>query len=736
MATRGARRVVPQAEGERVDGVSESRSRIWRRWIPDSIGARLMLTGAVLAIAMTAATIGIDIWLVSSQVDAWARSDFATSFRGVDSLLALESGDIRTSVDRVATTPDFQSLVQASDPVGLASRYSHIFRSDTIGYAIVALDSSGAVLTSSASTSDVETLAALARASLSKETTGLVSLGGTTAVVYGRPVPAVGTSETVGYLIAVRLFGESQAIQFATVTSPISISIEPPGFRPEGVSLTDQSVGAVTFSSGATVRAAIAVRDLPAIGGGSAGVIELRNTDPRAMRVTDIAARSALLSGVVAILIGIGLGAWLTGVMRRPVLQMSEHLRTQGYLAAEGVGYTADDISEDMTLPVEFRDLGTVMHEMLQHLNTRQAELRSAIREAEYARETMSVVVNESTEAKLVLQDGHIAAANPAAASTLGLPVSQLTDLTAFEAMHGVEIRGEEGTHYDADALVERALDEPITVSITEPGRLEHWYVVDAVRDEDDLHRRTLLTARDITEERRLSLIRAEIISIVGHDLRSPLTVVIGYLDLLTRPMTEEQRLKAIDTARRNAGRMADLLEDLLTATKAEELLAPSALVPTQLVALAEEVVGSMGPTHAERELLLDAQCDPVVLGEEKRLRQVLVNLVTNAFKYSPDTDPVLVRVRCDESNAFLEVVDNGPGIPAEDREHVFERFARLATTASRPGLGLGLYIVSIIAHNHGGNAVVEETPGGGATFSVSLPLVGHVVEGETRLDA
>lgn len=719
-----------------MDRGSDKKSHARRRWLPDSIGARLMLTGAVLAIATTAATIGIDTWLVSSQVDAWARNDFATSFRGVDSLLTLEADDVKTSVDRVVDTADFRALVKASDTVGLASRYSHVFRSGTIGYAVVALDSSGTVLASSASAPEAERLRALAQADPANETTGLISLGGTAAVVYGRPVVAPGGSEVVGYLIAARLFGESQAVQFATVTTPINISIMPPGYRPEGVSLANQGVGAVAFSSGTTPGAAVAVRDLPAIGGGSAGVVQLRNTDPQAMRVTEIAARSALLSGVVAILIGVGLGAWLTGVMRRPVLRMSEHLRTEGYLAAEGVDYTADDIADDMTLPIEFRDLGTVMQELLHHLNVRQAELRAAILEAEYAQETMGVVVNESTEAKIVLQDGRIVAANPAAASALGLPVSQLTDLTAYEAMHGVEIKGEEGTLYDADALVERALMEPITVSITEPGRLEHWYIVDAVRHEDDLHHRMLLTARDITEERRLGLIRAEIISIVGHDLRSPLTVVMGYLDLMTRPMTEEQRLKAIDTARRNAGRMADLLEDLLTATKAEELLATSELVPTPLGALAEEVVGSMAPTHAERQLLLEAQCDPVVLGEEKRLRQVLVNLVTNAFKYSPDTGPILVRVRCDDANAFLEVVDHGPGIPADDREHVFERFARLASTASRPGLGLGLYIVSIIAHNHGGAASVEETPGGGATFVLRLPLAGHVVDGEIRTEA
>ena len=156
--------------------------------------------------------------------------------------------------------------------------------------------------------------------------------------------------------------------------------------------------------------------------------------------------------------------------------------------------------------------------------------------------------------------------------------------------------------------------------------------------------------------------------------------------------------------------------------------------MPTPLYALAEEVVASLAPTHNERELLLESDCDPIVLGEEKRLREVLVNLVTNAYKYSPDTEPIVVRVRCDDDNAYLEVVDHGPGIPEDDREHVFERFARLESGSTRPGVGLGLYIVNIIAHNHGGSARVEETPGGGATFVVQLPLAGAMVDGEIVL--
>lgn len=450
---------------------------------------------------------------------------------------------------------------------------------------------------------------------------------------------------------------------------------------------------------------------------------------------TLIAAEPALVRVLGVLVIGLVLGVALARLIRPPLVHMVEHLKAQVLEAAAGMPVADDEVAADPTLPVELREMGAFVQGLLQAQHERQAELEAAIREAEYAEEGLSIVVTESPEAKLVLQDGRIVIANPAAAFALGLPVSQLTDLTIEEAMHGLEMLDEQGTRYDADSLLARALREPLVVSMTEPGRSPRWYELVAILHARDPRNRILLTARDVTEERRLASIRAEIISLVSHDLRSPLTVVMGYLDLLQRPMSPEDHTRALDSARRNAARMADLLEDLLSATRAQELLAASELVPTPLTTLAQEVVGSLGPTHRERELLLESECDPVVLGEEKRLRQALVNLVTNAYKYSHEPDPIVVRVRCDETDALLEVVDHGPGVPEDERERVFERFERLENGVGRPGVGLGLYIVNIIAANHGGSARVEETPGGGATFVMQLPLAGHVVDGELTLN-
>ena len=445
---------------------------------------------------------------------------------------------------------------------------------------------------------------------------------------------------------------------------------------------------------------------------------------------------ASLIAGAVALIFGSALGLILTRAIRRPFLRLVEHVRTEGYLAAEGVPYAGSDFADDELMPKEIRELSAVVEDLLEHLTSRQAELKDAIQQAKYAEETLGVVVSESLEAKIVIQDGRIIVANPAASVALGQPVTAMLERTLTEVLNGATLQFEDGAPLDAGALIEAALSGTVQYRYSRGDIPERWYLAQAARHADDLHNRILITMRDVTEDLRLQALRNEIVSLISHDLRAPLTVVTGYLDLLRKPLANEDRDRALDAARRNADRMADMLKDLLSATQAEELLAPSSLSPVALADLAEEVVTSIRTTTA-RDIRLDVRRPAVVLGEEKRLQQVLTNLVTNALKYSPDGAPVRVIVDSTDERASLVVEDHGPGVPEQDRTRVFERFTRLESIkAHASGIGLGLYIVRIIAQNHGGSARVEETTGGGATFIVDLPAAGQVVEDRTTADA
>lgn len=713
---------------ERVRG---SLSRLWQRLVPRTMGARLVLTAALLAFVTTAVTLGINAALVNARAEAWTRSDVGVSLQGFRSFLDLEGQGLSQPLAHIVETPSFRSLFAARDATALTSQFGMRLLTESGASALVCVDATGGVLLSNGPDADIAALRALAAERVSRETTGLADLSQGTALVYGSPVLSPDGSTRVGYLIASRSIGPAQLAQFDTMMRTVRTTLHPGGYGPAGVTLRDTPFGSGIVSYGMSGTVLVIVNDLPAAGGGSAGTVEMRDLDPRGLRASSVATESAVLAGLAAALVGLGLGLWLAGVMRRPIGRMIRQMRRRAESAAKGETSAADVPLADPILPTEFQELASVIEDLIRSLDARRAELEKAARETESAEEILGVVVNEAHEAKVVLEDDLVVIANPAAAAALGAQESALIGHSATGAMSGVTISAEDGTELTGAELVERALEDRTTVALTLPDGAQRWYAADAVRHVDDRRERVLFSARDVTEERRIASIRAEIISLVGHDLRSPLTVVMGYLDLMTRPMTDEERARAIDAARRNAARMADLLEDLLSATRAEELLAPSDLVPTSLSTLADEVVASLAPTHSERPLLLDQQCDPIVLGEEKRLRQVLVNLVTNAYKYSPDPDPIVVRIRCDDRNAFLEVVDHGPGIPPDEREHVFERFARLHVGGGRTGVGLGLYIVSIIAHNHGGTAHVEETPGGGATFVITLPLVGTMIDGE-----
>ena len=217
-----------------------------------------------------------------------------------------------------------------------------------------------------------------------------------------------------------------------------------------------------------------------------------------------------------------------------------------------------------------------------------------------------------------------------------------------------------------------------------------------------------------------------QLLADTSHELRTPLTTVRGNLELLEQDLPAEDRSEILAESREEVDRMARLVRELLLLAEGDGAMAAPPLepVPIRLDLLAREVVTRVAGAEAAR---VEVEGEPVtVVGDEERLRQLVSNLVENALRHASNA-PGAVRVRVSRHppNVLLEVEDDGPGVPSDALEKVFDRFYRVDRGRSRAqgGTGLGLAIVRHIAGAHGGRAwAVNRTDGPGARFSVELP--------------
>jgi len=211
-----------------------------------------------------------------------------------------------------------------------------------------------------------------------------------------------------------------------------------------------------------------------------------------------------------------------------------------------------------------------------------------------------------------------------------------------------------------------------------------------------------------------------------SHELRTPLTSIRGYaeLQLAGGAATPAKLETSMRNIKRESERMGGLVEDLLMLARMDR--EPQLqLSDVHLARLVDDAVADLRARDASRQVATAATAPVHVAGDEGRLRQVLANLVGNACTHTPAGTPIELSLSEHAGRAEIRVIDHGHGVPAEMREHIFERFARLDPSRTRAsgGAGLGLAIVSAIVSAHRGVVRVEPTPGGGATFVVSLPL-------------
>jgi heavy metal sensor kinase len=214
-----------------------------------------------------------------------------------------------------------------------------------------------------------------------------------------------------------------------------------------------------------------------------------------------------------------------------------------------------------------------------------------------------------------------------------------------------------------------------------------------------------------------------------SHELRTPLAVIRSHAELaLARPRSEAEYREALTACLRAAGRMAGLVDGLLTLARADAGKLDLTRAPVDLARLAEDTVDLLRPLAEAKGVSLSTDPAPAtVTGDAGRLEQVVTNLVSNAVQYNRPGGAVLVRLRAAGGWAELAVEDTGPGIPEADRPYLFERFYRVDKARSRSagGHGLGLAICKSVAEAHGGTVGFESECGRGSTFYVRLPCAG-----------
>ena len=243
----------------------------------------------------------------------------------------------------------------------------------------------------------------------------------------------------------------------------------------------------------------------------------------------------------------------------------------------------------------------------------------------------------------------------------------------------------------------------------------------------------TWLAVEDVSELRRLQLIRAEFIGNLSHELRTPVTNVGLLAETLARdvdaagdavPAKVRERVARIEIEAGHLGQMIAEMLDLSRIESGGPMVLIDELDPAALAASVAERLH----VYAERQAIaLAVEVDgdvPTVRGDEERLAQALVNLVHNAIKFSPDGAPVVIRVARRGPDVAIAVTDEGPGIPADARTRIFERFYKVDRSRARGGgTGLGLAIARHIVEGHGGRIELESREDRGSTFTVVLPV-------------
>lgn len=361
-------------------------------------------------------------------------------------------------------------------------------------------------------------------------------------------------------------------------------------------------------------------------------------------------------------------------------------------------------------------------------------------REVAQARDQLDIILQGVTDG-IIVYDTHsqIIYANEAAAQMTGYTsIQDMLQTPPPGIVARYEIVDEQGLPFPHSRLThirvfagEREAQAIIGYANRTSGQPKHWLLAKSrpVLGENGNMAMVITIIHDVTERMQIERRKDEFISMTSHELKTPVTSLKGFTNVLQRRLTkqgDEQGLHYLARIDAQLNKLTKLISDLLDISRMQTGKLAFQVEAFDLDRLVHETVENVQAATTTHQILIEGRTDARVLGDKDRIEQVFINLLTNAVKYSPRANKVLVRLSRDQACCIVRIQDFGIGIDETHQQKIFERFYQVTDPEEKtyPGLGIGLYISSEIVERHQGRIEVQSRKGEGATFTVILPLL------------
>ena len=380
---------------------------------------------------------------------------------------------------------------------------------------------------------------------------------------------------------------------------------------------------------------------------------------------------------------------------------------------------------------------------LAEEFNSMRWNLKSAVEKLTEEEKKMTAIVNSIAEGLILVDSNNrVRHINPAAERLLNISADSIDqDITeVIQNDELIHIFEEDQRQIFQHKPIDQISSKNEGINLISEVTLARYneklvlrIIASPFLDENGLILGTVYLFDDITREKEIDQMKSDFISLVSHELRTPLTSIIGFvsfiLDGKAGAINDRQR-SSLARVQRQSKRLAALINDLLDISRIESGRIQMDQAPIALLEIVTQRIEEIRPQADEKSIQLELTAPesiPDILGDEARMGQVFTNLIGNAIKFTPNNGEVSIKVEADGNLLHVEVIDTGPGIPAEKRQKVFDKFYQLSDISTRQqgGSGLGLSITKSIVEAHGGKLWIDDgNQGKGSNFQFVLPLI------------